>query len=112
MKCPACQHDNPAGAKFCEQCATALSSAPPCPNCGWQVQSTANFCPQCGNALKAASDDSRFASPTHYTPQRLAEKILISKSALEGERKQITVLFADIKGSMELLADRDPEDAQ
>src|SRR5262249_6190230 len=49
---------------------------------------------------------------THYTPQRLAEKILTSKSALEGERKQITVLFADIKGSMELLADRDPEDAQ
>src|SRR5215475_149702 len=112
MKCPACQHDNTAGAKFCEQCATALSPAPPCPNCGWQVQSTANFCPQCGNALKAASDDSRFASPTHYTPQRLAEKILTTKSALEGERKQITVLFADIKGSMELLADRDPEDAQ
>ncbi|MFQ5521138.1 MAG: hypothetical protein ACE5FK_07055 [Candidatus Methylomirabilia bacterium] len=45
-----------------------------------------------------------------YTPKHLAEKILTSKTALEGERKQVTVLFADLKGSMELLADRDPED--
>jgi class 3 adenylate cyclase/predicted ATPase len=55
---------------------------------------------------------SRFASPETYTPKRLAEKIFTSKSALEGERKQVTVLFADIKGSMELLADRDPEEAR
>jgi class 3 adenylate cyclase len=47
-----------------------------------------------------------------YTPPYLAEKILTSRSALEGERKQVTVLFADLKGSMELLADRDPEDAR
>src|SRR5262245_39229658 len=51
-------------------------------------------------------------SPDSYTPKHLAEKILTSKSALEGERKQVTVLFADLKGSMELLADRDPEDAR
>src|SRR2546427_333048 len=50
--------------------------------------------------------------PLAYTPPYLAEKILTSKSALEGERKQVTVLFADLKGSMELLADRDPEDAR
>src|SRR5262249_25066296 len=50
--------------------------------------------------------------PLAYTPPYLAEKILTSKSALEGERKQITVLFADLKGSMELLADRDPEEAR
>ena len=55
---------------------------------------------------------SRFASPESYTPKHLAEKILTSKSALEGERKQVTVLFADLKGSMELLADRDPEEAR
>jgi class 3 adenylate cyclase/tetratricopeptide (TPR) repeat protein len=55
---------------------------------------------------------SRFTSPESYTPKHLAEKILISKAALEGERKQVTVLFADLKGSMELLADRDPEDAR
>ncbi len=54
----------------------------------------------------------RFISPEAYTPKHLAEKILTSKSALEGERKQVTVLFADLKGSMELLADRDPEEAR
>jgi class 3 adenylate cyclase/predicted ATPase len=54
----------------------------------------------------------RFASPETYTPKHLAEKILTSKSALEGERKQVTVLFADMKGSMERLADRDPEEAR
>jgi class 3 adenylate cyclase len=52
------------------------------------------------------------ASPESYTPKHLAEKILTSKAALEGERKQVTVLFADLKGSMELLADRDPEEAR
>jgi len=55
---------------------------------------------------------SRFASPECYTPRHLTEKILTSKAALEGERKQVTVLFADLKGSMELLADRDPEEAR
>jgi class 3 adenylate cyclase len=51
----------------------------------------------------------RFTSPESYTPRHLAEKILTARTALEGERKQVTVLFADLKGSMELLADRDPE---
>jgi class 3 adenylate cyclase len=50
--------------------------------------------------------------PLTYTPAYLAEKILTSRSALEGERKQVTVLFADLKGSMELLAERDPEEAR
>jgi class 3 adenylate cyclase len=54
----------------------------------------------------------KFGAPEVYTPKHLAEKILTSKSALEGERKQVTVLFADLKGSMELLADRDPEEAR
>ena len=58
------------------------------------------------------SPSTKFASPETYTPKHLAEKILTSKSALEGERKQVTVLFADMKGSMELLADRDPEEAR
>ena len=60
----------------------------------------------------AAGPAARFASPESYTPKHLAEKILTSKAALEGERKQVTVLFADLKGSMELLADRDPEEAR
>jgi class 3 adenylate cyclase len=54
----------------------------------------------------------RSASPETYTPKPLAEKILTSKSALEGERKQVTVLFPDLKGSMEMLADRDPEEVR
>jgi class 3 adenylate cyclase len=56
--------------------------------------------------------ETRFTSPAEYTPKHIAEKILSSKGALEGERKQVTVLFADLKGSMELLADRDPEEAR
>ena len=52
------------------------------------------------------------ASPEAYTPKHLAERILTAKAALEGERKQVTVLFADLKGSMELIADRDPEEAR
>jgi class 3 adenylate cyclase len=54
----------------------------------------------------------KFSTPASYTPKHLAEKILTSKSALEGERKLVTVLFADLKGSMELLAHRDPEEAR
>ena len=69
-----------------------------------------NFCKKCGQALQFSQPTPpKFHSPESYTPRHLAEKILTSKSALEGERKQVTVLFADIKGSMELLADRDPE---
>jgi class 3 adenylate cyclase/tetratricopeptide (TPR) repeat protein len=59
-----------------------------------------------------AGVSTRFGSPGAYTPKYLAERILNSKSALEGERKQVTVLFADLKGSMEMLADRDPEEAR
>jgi class 3 adenylate cyclase/tetratricopeptide (TPR) repeat protein len=110
MKCPQCQHENAVEAKFCEECAAPLAGA--CANCGSEVLPTAKFCGQCGHPLKRVAGDPRFASPKSYTPQHLADKILTSRAALEGERKQVTVLFADIKGSMELLADRDPEDAQ
>ncbi len=70
---------------------------------------------QCAAPLdrhRPSPPSARFASPQTYTPKHLAEKILTSKAALEGERKQVTVLFADLKGSMELLADRDPEEAR
>jgi class 3 adenylate cyclase/tetratricopeptide (TPR) repeat protein len=111
MKCPRCQHENRSGAKFCEECATPLART--CSNCGSQLSATAKFCPECAHPVAgAAPPEARFASPQNYTPKHLAEKILTSKSALEGERKQVTVLFADLKGSMELLADRDPEEAR
>ena len=109
MRCPRCTHDNPAGMKFCGQCAAPLPAA--CPACGAVNPPGNRFCGQCAAPL---SPDSRTksASPDSYTPKHLAEKILTSKAALEGERKQVTVLFADLKGSMELLADRDPEEAR
>jgi class 3 adenylate cyclase len=111
MKCPRCQHENRSGAKFCEECATPLART--CSNCGSQLSATAKFCPECAHPVAGATPpEARFASPQSYTPKHLAEKILTSKSALEGERKQVTVLFADLKGSMELLADRDPEEAR
>jgi class 3 adenylate cyclase/tetratricopeptide (TPR) repeat protein len=71
------------------------------------------FCGGCG-VLTSPNTATPQPSPTpaSYTPKHLAEQILTSKSALEGERKQVTVLFADLKGSMELLADRDPEEAR
>jgi len=69
------------------------------------------FCGQCAAPLDASARP-RFAAPASYTPRHLAERILTSRAALEGERKHVTVLFADLKGSMELLADRDPEVAR
>jgi hypothetical protein len=103
MKCPKCQHENTLEAKFCEECAAPLARA--CVNCGSEVSSTAKFCSECGHRLPPVADVTRFASPKSYTPQHLADKILTSRAALEGERKQVTVLFADIKGSMELLVE-------
>jgi class 3 adenylate cyclase/tetratricopeptide (TPR) repeat protein len=111
MKCSNCQYDNGIEAKFCEQCAAPLARA--CAHCGSPASPTAKFCSQCGQRLQAIADESsRFASPMEYTPQHLAEKILTSRAALEGERKQVTVLFADIRGSMEMIVDRDPEQTQ
>jgi hypothetical protein len=110
MQCPRCQHKNRPQAKFCEECAGPLGRA--CSNCSTPLSSSAKFCPECAHPVAAAAAQPRFASPESYTPKHLAEKILTSKSALEGERKQVTVLFADLKGSMELLADRDPEEAR
>jgi hypothetical protein len=60
----------------------------------------------------AGESDPAVSTPASYTPKCLAERILTSKAALEGECKQVTILFADLKGSMELLADRDPEEAR
>jgi class 3 adenylate cyclase/tetratricopeptide (TPR) repeat protein len=109
MKCPRCQAKNDAGARFCEDCGARLEAA--CPSCGTPVTPGKKFCRSCGAALPT-EPAGRFGSAEPYTPKHLAEKILTSKGALEGERKQVTVLFADLKGSMELLADRDPEEAR
>jgi predicted ATPase/class 3 adenylate cyclase len=85
-----------------------------CSNCGAQLRANAKFCPQCAHPVGAAADPEKQGeiTPQSYTPKHLADKILTSRAALEGERKQVTVLFADLTGSMELLADRDPEEAR
>jgi class 3 adenylate cyclase/tetratricopeptide (TPR) repeat protein len=111
MTCPRCQQDNPTHARFCLGCGARLALA--CGSCGAELPGSARFCLQCGQAVAAsAAAPIRLTAPETYTPRHLAEKILTFKAALEGERKQVTVLFADLKGSMELLADRDPEEAR
>ncbi|HEY7650292.1 MAG TPA: adenylate/guanylate cyclase domain-containing protein, partial [Methylomirabilota bacterium] len=110
MKCPRCQRENPLGAEFCGECGARLGMG--CAACGAANPHGNKFCHNCGAALTPGSAPSPSVSPETYTPRHLAEKILTSREALAGERKQITVLFADIKSSMELLADRDPEDAR
>src|SRR4051812_25313413 len=119
MECPQGGFENRAGAKFCRECGTRFDKA--CPACGAKVAAGSNICDECGaststsppNAAAPTSEAARrFTSPQTYTPQHLAERIMSSRGALEGERKQVTVLFADLKGSMELLADRDPEEAR
>jgi class 3 adenylate cyclase/tetratricopeptide (TPR) repeat protein len=112
MKCPRCQHENKSEAKFCEACAVPLART--CGQCGHLLSRTARFCPACAHPIGFAEGSPvvRFDSPENYTPKHLAERILDSKAHLEGERKQVTVLFADLQGSMELLADRDPEEAR
>ena len=113
MQCPRCQHENLAGAKFCNGCGARLELA--CPACKHTNPVGSRFCNECGEPLRASSEPlaaPRLRTPEAYTPKHLAEKILTSRAALEGERKQVTVLFADLKGSMELLADRDPEEGR
>src|SRR5687768_14263363 len=112
MQCPQCQAENPPASKFCLECGVRFSA--PCPSCGHELPGHAKFCNECGHRLgsAAAAASTRFASPQSYTPKHLAERIINSKAAIEGERKFVTVLFADLKGSTELLADRDPEEAR
>ena len=110
MKCPKCHHENEEGAKFCEECASPLGRA--CVKCGRPLSPKAKYCPECAHPTALSPGTATRPGPDSYTPKHLAERILTSKTALEGERKQVTVLFADLKGSMELLADRDPEDAR
>jgi hypothetical protein len=117
MHCPSCGFENPEGLKFGNGCGTPLRML--CAQCGFANQPQAKFCGECGAVLPPQAGVSsapplalRPHAPLSYTPTYLAEKIFTSKTALEGERKQVTVLFADLKGSMELLADRDPEEAR
>jgi class 3 adenylate cyclase/tetratricopeptide (TPR) repeat protein len=83
-----------------------------CARCRTELPAGAAFCFACGQSVTPSSAEPRFASPETYTPRHLVEKILTSRGAVEGERKQVSVLVADLRGSLELLAERDPEEAR
>jgi class 3 adenylate cyclase/tetratricopeptide (TPR) repeat protein len=114
MQCRRCQAQNRHDARFCRDCGNRLGVA--CPSCHAPAEPGSRFCDACGTAfdgpLDASGVPSRFATPHHYTPRHLADRILTERATVEGERKQVTILFADVKGSLELLADRDPEEAR
>jgi len=81
-----------------------------CTNCGTPLPAGAKFCFECARPVRTPASRPRLASPEAYTPKHLADKILISRSALEGERKHVTVLFADVAGFTSLSEGLDPED--
>ncbi len=134
MECPQCRRTNPPDTKFCGECGTRFQAL--CPACRAVNPPTNKFCGECGQPLApedpasateasapaiapapastqpdaAAPAGRRFASPESYTPKHLAEKILTSKSAIEGERKQVTVLFTDVSGFTAMSERLDPEE--
>jgi class 3 adenylate cyclase len=112
MQCPRCLARNREGRRFCAECGAPL--ALPCSSCGFSNEPGEKYCGGCGLALTPADrpPDATSRAPHTYTPSYLADKILTLKSALEGERKQVTVLFADLKDSTELIRGLDPEAAQ
>jgi class 3 adenylate cyclase len=104
MKCPACQFDNREGAQFCKECGKKLELL--CPSCGHPNQPGSKFCDECGYNLafpkepsrKELSFDEKLAKIQRYLPKNLTQKILAQKDKIEGERKQVTVMFCDMEG--------------
>lgn len=101
MRCIHCEYDNPAHARLCGRCGRPPAGVA-CPACGAPNLPSGRFCSACGQALRGALPGLGQVAPSSYTPAHLAEKILFSRSALEGERKQVTVLFCDIANSTPL----------
>ncbi len=110
MKCQKCEFENPDGAKFCIECASPMEFH--CPNCGEITPATGKFCKECaydlGKPKEAPPID--YAKPQSYTPKFLANKILTTRSSIEGERKIVTVLFADVAGYTAISEMVDPEE--
>jgi len=111
MICGECKFDNPAGMTFCGRCGTPLPTH--CPSCGFENPLDFTFCGKCGYNLRRpgeAVSALRQGDPQAYTPKHLADKILSTRSAIEGERKQVTVLFADVSGFTSISEKLDPEE--
>ena len=116
MQCASCRAENPAGSRFCDQCGSTLPTQ--CVACGAALRPEARFCNACGARVGAEAPAAAApgpkpapaAAPASYTPRHLAEKILKSRSALQGERRQVTVLFADMAGFTRLAERLDPEE--
>ena len=110
MKCQSCQFENPDGAKFCIQCGVPMEFR--CPNCGAATPAQGKFCMACGHPLVDAEKSPLrdYSAPSSYTPKHLADQILTSRSAVEGERKIVTVLFSDLSGYTAMTERLDPEE--
>jgi len=104
MKCPQCTFDNKSGKKFCIECGTKLTLK--CPECGSEIEGTEKFCGECGHDLSTPSEpivkelsfDEKLDKIQKYLPKGLTEKILSQRNRIEGERKQVTVMFCDMEG--------------
>jgi class 3 adenylate cyclase/tetratricopeptide (TPR) repeat protein len=111
MKCPQCQLENPADARFCNECGGKLEST--CPACGKTNPPGSKFCNGCGQNLKEPSTPSLDLSHPHSdTPDLLAEKTLTTPNTMEGERKHVTVLFSDLSGYTAMAEKLDPEEVK
>ena len=114
MICPKCQTENPEIKKFCRKCGAKFLRA--CPNCNSECLPADEFCGECGYSLGEGPRPSQApitfdkAEPKSYTPKHLADKILNTRSTLEGERKLVTVMFADVAGFTAISEKLDPED--
>lgn len=117
MKCSKCQSENPEEAKFCGKCGEKLFLI--CPQCGSENTPGNNFCNECGHNLtipseptpKGLSFDEKIDKIQRYLPKGLTEKILAQRGKIEGERKQVTVMFCDMEGFTALVDKLGPEEA-
>jgi len=110
MKCPKCEFENPEGLKFCGECGTKLEVF--CPKCKTPNPPEFKFCGECGHDLREPKEAPAidYARPQSYTPKHLAEKILTTRSSIEGEHKLVTVMFADVAGFTSMSEKLDPEE--
>ena len=116
MKCPKCQFDNRDGVKFCEECGARMELE--CPKCGTKIPLDRKFCGECGHNLttpsapvaKELSFNEKIDKIQRYLPKGLTEKILSQRDKIEGERKQVTVMFCDMEGFTSLSEMLGPEE--